>query len=140
MIDEFSTDAGEPKGSSGIPILNQLKRHELVNTSIFVVRYFGGSKLGIPGLINAYGLSSLDCLKKSQVIPWIKTDIFEIISNYESFGLVEKIINLYQGKILEKDFKENITLQVEIIQKSSIKFKQEFIEFRYVKINQINLN
>lgn len=140
MIDEFSTDAGEPNGSSGIPILNQLKRHELVNTSIFVVRYFGGSKLGIPGLINAYGLSSLDCLKNSQVIPWIKTDIFELISNYESFGLVEKIINLYQGKILEKDFKENITLQVEIIQKSSIKFKQEFNEFRYVKIIQINLN
>jgi len=79
-------------------------------------------------------------LKKSQVIPWVKTDIFEIISNYESFGLVEKIINLYQGKILEKDFKENITLQVEIIQKSANKFKQEFNEFRYVKINQLNLN
>ena len=57
-VDEFATDAGEPKGSSGIPILNVLKRNQLVNVVIFVIRYFGGSKLGIPGLIHAYGTAA----------------------------------------------------------------------------------
>jgi uncharacterized YigZ family protein len=137
-INEFSTDAGEPKGSSGIPILNQLKRHELVNTCIYIVRYFGGSKLGISGLINAYGLSALDAIIKSQVTDWVKTETFEIITNYESFGLVEKNINLYQGNILEKEFKENIKLRINIKQKLSIKFKEEFNELRFVKIIQLN--
>ena len=63
-LDEFATDAGEPKGSSGIPILNVLKRKHLVNVVIFVIRYFGGSKLGIPGLINAYGTAAEKKLSK----------------------------------------------------------------------------
>ena len=53
QIKEFAGDDGEPRGSAGTPILNVLKRQELVNSAIFVVRYFGATKLGIPGLINA---------------------------------------------------------------------------------------
>ena len=52
-LDEFASDAGEPNGSAGIPILNVLKRNQIVNTVIFFIRYFGGTKLGVPGLIHA---------------------------------------------------------------------------------------
>ncbi|MCJ7801380.1 MAG: YigZ family protein, partial [Candidatus Marinimicrobia bacterium] len=52
MIENF-TDAGEPSGSAGLPILNTIKHHNIVNCGIFVVRYFGGVKLGKQGLINA---------------------------------------------------------------------------------------
>ena len=52
-IIENSTDAGEPSGSAGLPILNTLKHHNIVNCGIFVVRFFGGVKLGKQGLINA---------------------------------------------------------------------------------------
>ena len=137
VIDEFSTDAGEPKGSSGIPILNELKRNELINTCIFVVRYFSGSKLGIPGLIHAYGTSALDCIKNSQIQRWIKKDLFEVDSNYESFGMIEKIIITFNGEIVEKYFQEKIKLRVKIKQELSIDFLSQFNELKFVKINRI---
>ena len=63
-LDEFSTDGGEPKGSSGVPILNTLKHNSLVNSVIFVIRYFGGTKLGISALINAYEKAFFTIIKK----------------------------------------------------------------------------
>ena len=68
-LDEYASDDGEPKGSSGLPILNELKRHNLVNVAVYVVRVFGGSLLGISGLIDAYStaaLLSIDYVKKIQ--------------------------------------------------------------------------
>ena len=70
-LDEFSTDAGEPNGSTGQPILNVLKRNQLVNTPIFVIWYFGGTKLGIPGLIHAYGKAAELALEKAVIKKWV---------------------------------------------------------------------
>ena len=65
-LDEFSSDAGEPKGSAGISILNVLKRNHIVNGVIFVIRYFGGTKLGVPGLLHAYGTAAEDAIKDTK--------------------------------------------------------------------------
>ena len=138
VINEFSTDAGEPKGSSGIPILNNLKRHELINSVVFVVRYFGGSKLGIPGLIHAYGESALNCLNISHIGPWIKKDNFRIKSNYESLGIVEKIIKQFDGIILNKDYSNVINITLEIKRMSSSNFENHFTELKYVEIIKEN--
>ena len=64
-IAEYSSDAGEPGGSSGPPILSVLKQHELLNVGCVVVRYFGGTKLGIPGLIEAYGSATAEAVENS---------------------------------------------------------------------------
>ena len=82
-VDEFSTDAGEPKGSSGIPILNILKRKYLVNVVIFVIRYFGGSKLGIPGLINAYGAAAENAINAGKLKTWVLYQQISICYNYD---------------------------------------------------------
>lgn len=138
VINEFATDAGEPKGSSGIPILNNLKRHELINSAVFVVRYFGGTKLGIPGLIHAYGESALNCLNNSQIGPLIKKDNFQIKSNYESLGIVEKIIKQFDGIILNKDYSDEINITLEIKRISSSNFENHFTELKYVEITKEN--
>jgi uncharacterized YigZ family protein len=63
-----ANDDGEPAGSAGKPILNQLYSFQVQNCSLFVVRYYGGTKLGLPGLIEAYKESAILCLKQAQII------------------------------------------------------------------------
>ena len=70
-IDEYSSDDGEPKGSSGAPILNSIKRNKLMNVGIYVVRYFGGKKLGIPGLISAYRQSAESAIEKTFKVEFV---------------------------------------------------------------------
>ena len=54
QIVEYSSDDGEPKGSSGVPVLNVMRGNDLIESAIIVVRYFGGTKLGVGGLVRAY--------------------------------------------------------------------------------------
>ncbi|MDI3525620.1 MAG: hypothetical protein PWP60_854 [Candidatus Atribacteria bacterium] len=63
--EEFASDAGEPPGSAGRPILGAIKKYQLTNTMVVVVRYFGGKKLGVKGLIKAYGEAAQLVLAKS---------------------------------------------------------------------------
>ena len=72
-ISEYNTDAGEPRGSSGPPILKTLKQFHMINSAIFIVRYFGGRKLGIPGLIEAYSNSSKLLIDSKQLENWFPT-------------------------------------------------------------------
>jgi uncharacterized YigZ family protein len=60
-----ANDDGEPAGTAGKPILNQIYSSQLQNVSLFVVRYYGGTKLGVPGLIEAYKEASIACLQKA---------------------------------------------------------------------------
>ena len=73
-----SSDDGEPSSTAGKPILNQIKINDLTNILIVVVRYFGGKKLGISGLINAYKTSSYKLIKKCKIKSKEIIDIYEI--------------------------------------------------------------
>lgn len=59
---EFSTDDGEQSGSAGRPVLNELKSRQLTNVAVLIVRYYGGKKLGVSGLINAYKSAAISAL------------------------------------------------------------------------------
>ena len=99
---DFSTDAGEPRGSSGPPILKILRRHNMVNVVVFVVRYFGGTKLGIPGLIEAYSKSTEGLIKKENIRLWFPTKIVELEYPY---NIEKPLSNLF------KKFNVNLTSQ-----------------------------
>ena len=64
---ERAVDDGEPQGTAGKPILQVLKKQELTNIAVVVVRYFGGVKLGRGGLLRAYVKSTAECLKKCEI-------------------------------------------------------------------------
>jgi uncharacterized YigZ family protein len=63
---EFSSDAGEPSGTAGLPMLNTLRKHQLLNVVVVVTRYFGGVKLGVRGLIDAYSQAVEIAVEKAQ--------------------------------------------------------------------------
>ena len=113
-VDEFATDAGEPKGSSGIPILNVLKRNQLVNVVIFVIRYFGGSKLGIPGLIDAYGTAAERTIENAKVKKWVQLERISFIYNYDLQNKVDSILQKFKVNIIKSDFGESIQVELEI--------------------------
>ena len=113
-LDEFATDAGEPKGSSGLPILNVLKRNQIVDAVIFVVRYFGGSKLGIPGLINAYGAAAEGTIENAKVKKWVQLERISFIYNYDLQNKVDSILQKFKVNIIKSDFGESIQVELEI--------------------------
>ena len=78
ILEEKGGDDGEPSGSAGLPMLNELKRHNLINVGVFVSRYFGGKKLGISGLIHCYSESVRLCVGALHTVNWVPTKKFLI--------------------------------------------------------------
>ena len=93
---EFSTDAGEPRGSAGLPILNVLRKRDLVNVVALVVRYFGGKKLGVRGLIDAYSKVVEMSLKECQEIIMVKMKKYTVFLKYEDMGKEMERISRYR--------------------------------------------
>jgi len=113
-LDEFSSDAGEPIGSAGQPIINALKRQNLLNAAIFVIRYFGGTKLGIPGLIHAYKTAAEDAMQNAQLALWFEKKRIMISYPYVFEGVMKSILQNNQVEVIEEDFGEKIEIQIEI--------------------------
>lgn len=95
-------DDGEPSGTAGRPILNTLLSRNITNTLVVVVRYFGGTLLGVPGLINAYKTATEMALDAAQVIEKTVNDIYTITFDYVQMNDVMRIIKDEQLQILEQ--------------------------------------
>ena len=87
-----ANDDGEPSGSAGRPILGQIDSMGLSDTLIVVVRYFGGIKLGVPGLIRAYKTSASDALQNNEVIEKVACRHFQLRFDYLSTNQVKKVL------------------------------------------------
>ena len=105
-----------------------LQNIDMINTSIFVIRYFGGIKLGIPGLIKAYRESSEKIIRKSKIEKWIFLKEISIIFNYQYSKIIEKIIKENSGRIIVGDYLDKIKLIIEIPYKNIAIFKKNITE------------
>ena len=133
-LDEYASDDGEPKGSAGLPILNQLKRHQLLDTATYVVRIFGGSLLGVPGLIDAYSsaaLLSIDDVRKNK---WEQKQIISFYYTYKQKGVVESILNEFSPDIIRHDFKDKIHIEISIADRFANVFKAKLKNLSLGKI------
>jgi uncharacterized YigZ family protein len=98
-----ANDDGEPSGSAGKPILGQIDSMGLTNVLVVVVRYFGGTLLGIPGLINAYKTATAQALETaSKTDKWIE-DIFEINFDYPVMGEVLYLLKQAGATVYKQD-------------------------------------
>lgn len=87
-----TNDDGEPSGTAGRPILGQINSFELTNVLIVVSRYFGGTLLGVSGLINAYRTAANAALENAEVIECTVNEYYEINFPYDSINVVMKIL------------------------------------------------
>jgi uncharacterized YigZ family protein len=98
-----ASDDGEPSGSAGKPILGQIDSLELTNTLVVVVRYFGGSLLGVPGLINAYKTATLQSLENiPKIEKWVEA-LYEFSFDYPAMGEVLYILKQNEATIHEQN-------------------------------------
>ena len=109
-----SSDDGEPSGSAGRPILGQIDSAGLSDILVVVVRYFGGIKLGIPGLIRAYKTSTADALAQANVIEKIASRRFRLSFDYLSMNSVMKVMKDMDLPQLSQDFGERCSLETKV--------------------------
>ncbi|SFH50506.1 IMPACT family protein [Pedobacter insulae] len=107
-------DDGEPSGTAGRPILNTLLAAGITNVLIVVVRYFGGTLLGVPGLINAYKNASIEAIKANEIIVKTVNDIYEIQFGYLLMNEVMRIVKDEQLIIVKQEFDTNCLMHVEV--------------------------
>lgn len=109
-----ANDDGEPNHSAGDPILGQIKSFELTNTLIVVIRYFGGTKLGVGGLIHAYKVSSEEALSKNKIIT-VELKAHLIISyGYEKTSSLMRILKEFNADIKSQEYNERCLIRFEI--------------------------
>lgn len=110
-VKTYFNDDGEPSGTAGLQILQVLKENDLINTLITVVRYFGGIKLGIPGLSRAYKNIANMCIKDNVCSVKLKS-LYMCKCEYRAFDNVKKLLEKYNIEIIELKFLNEIKFYV----------------------------
>jgi len=108
------SDAGEPPGTAGRPLLTALEARQLTNTILVVTRYFGGVKLGTGGLARAYGKCAAETLDRAGVVERFLTSTFSVSFPYPLHNAVLQVVRQVHGNVLASDFQEEATLLVEV--------------------------
>ena len=109
-----ANDDGEPSGTAGQPILGQLLSQDVSDTLVVVVRYFGGTKLGASGLINAYKTAAFDALSTANKMDKVLSDQFRLTFEYGEMGHILNVIKSLGLNIIEKVFETNPYIVIEI--------------------------
>jgi uncharacterized YigZ family protein len=128
-----ANDDGEPNGSAGLPIYNQILAKELANVCVIVVRYYGGTKLGVSGLVKAYKNCARETLDFSEIIVKDLKITVEISFKFALQNMIFSLINKFNGKILEFITAENCIIYTEI----KMSDKENIIE-KLLELHEVN--
>ena len=107
-----ASDDGEPANSSGMPVLGQIRSHELSDILIVVVRYFGGTKLGVPGLINAYKTAAKEAIENNTFITKTITRCYRISFAYEQMNNVMRKLKEFKIEQQNPIFETTCTIDI----------------------------
>lgn len=141
-LDEYNfrvSDNGEPSGSAGRPILGQIDSRQLTNIVVFVVRYFGGTLLGVPGLINAYKTATALTL---QTIPIIQKPVlvnYTILFDYTQMNLVRMIIKQFNCVILKQELQLFCSMDIGIVKNKADEVLNKFTDAGNITVNKISI-
>jgi uncharacterized YigZ family protein len=125
QVVEYSTDDGEPKGTSGKPSLMVLQGKEIINSAVIVVRYFGGTKLGTGGLVRAYSDAVNLVIDMANLIEYKKESSLKIEIKYEDVRFIEYECENIGVRIIDKEFSSNVIYKIKADEDSMDKFMKK---------------
>ena len=126
-------DDGEPASTAGAPIYQALKNNNLIYTMCVVIRYFGGTKLGVGGLIKAYTNSCLKCLDAANLITYEQLVTYVITTSYSNYEKLEYFLKTNSINVLSKEFDEDITLTISLNEEKYNILNDQFYNFIKIK-------
>ncbi len=132
-----ANDDGEPSNSAGQPIYGQILSFEVTNILIVVVRYFGGVKLGVGGLINAYKTAAQQALLSSKIVDKTIDIHFVIIFEYKDMNKVMRIIKENNLTITRQDLELNCKIYISVRKRNAHKIKNTFSSLYEIEIKKI---
>ena len=130
LIQKFS-DAGEPQGTAGLPMLEVLKNKKIYKTIAVVIRYFGGIKLGTGGLTRAYGGSVSECLSKAKISNLVMSKFLSVSPDYEGYSRLLKFLSDENISVVSTEFENLVKVKI------AVKFDY-FEDFKKKILNAFN--
>ncbi len=127
----YFSDDGEPSNTAGLPIIRALQENELIYTLVIVVRYFGGIKLGVPGLFRAYKESAEACLKNNTKEVTLKK-LFEGKTSYGEFSNLKKYFDKKSISIYNVKFSDQVNFYVYLDEKE-FKYISKFVKLNFLE-------
>ena len=112
MLREYSSDDGEPSGSAGKPVLNVLQGQDLQNVAVVVTRYYGGTNLGVGGLVRAYSRAAKDAIEAAGTVERRPRERFTVGVAYDDSGTVRGILESADCEF-EAAYEEAVTFDVD---------------------------
>lgn len=134
-----ANDDGEPSNSAGMPIYGQIQSFGLTNVLIVSVRYFGGTKLGVSGLINAYRTSAKLAIEASNIAEKTIDEFFELKFGYDLMSKVMKIIKDYQITIQSQKMEQSIDMKIAVRKSEVVEIFQIFDAIYTLEIRQLEV-
>jgi len=110
---EYASDDGEPSGSAGKPVLSVLQGREIENVCVVVTRYFGGTELGIGGLVRAYSQATKDVLDAAAIVERLPRKRFVAVVDYDDSGTVRGILES-EGVEFEAEYEARVTFDASV--------------------------
>ncbi|WP_138433640.1 IMPACT family protein [Winogradskyella algicola] len=132
-----ANDDGEPNNSAGMPIYGQIQSYELTNILVVVVRYYGGIKLGVGGLINAYKTGAQFALEASEIIEKTINKHFSLKFEYKNMSKVMRILKEHQIEILKQTLELDCLLEISVRKGNASKVFEIFNQFYGVTIDEL---
>ena len=132
-----ANDDGEPNNSAGMPIYGQIQSFEVTNVLVIVVRYYGGVKLGVGGLINAYKTSAQFALEASDIIEKTINKNFLLKFEYKNMSKVMRILKENQIEISNQTLKLDCLLEISVRKGNASKIFELFNQFYGVEISEL---
>ncbi|EGV42414.1 YigZ family protein [Bizionia argentinensis JUB59] len=133
-----ANDDGEPNNSAGMPIYGQIQSFDVTNVLIVVVRYFGGVKLGVGGLINAYKTGAQMALEASKIVKRTINKQFLIRFDYKNMNKVMRVIKENNLKIKDQTLELDCQIIISVRLKNSEQIREKFEAIYEVAIKELD--